>query len=75
MCDVIGVCFVNNASFYIQYSYLPEPNVGDVFQAYDYGEKGNLLAYGSKKPLIYDLQNVTAPVFKKNKITADCRNS
>ena len=35
-----------------------------MFQAYDYRENGNLLAYGSNKPLVYNLGKVTAPVFK-----------
>ena len=37
---------------------------GEIFQAYDYGENGNLAAYGSNKPLVYNLRKVTAPVFK-----------
>lgn len=35
---------------------------GEVFQAYDYGLKGNLMRYGSIKPMKYDLGKVTAPV-------------
>ena len=37
---------------------------GNVFQAYDFGRKGNLLRYGSIKPFEYDLKKITAPVFK-----------
>ncbi|KAK4026337.1 hypothetical protein OUZ56_015343 [Daphnia magna] len=36
---------------------------GEIFQAYDYGWKGNLMRYGSTKPLKYDLRKVTAPVY------------
>ena len=36
---------------------------GEIFQAYDYGENGNLAAYGSNKPLVYNLRKVTVPVF------------
>jgi hypothetical protein len=36
---------------------------GNVFQAYDFGRKGNLLRYGSIKPFEYHLGNITAPVF------------
>ncbi|KZS10880.1 putative Lipase 3 [Daphnia magna] len=36
---------------------------GEIFQAYDYGWKGNLMQYGSTKPLKYDLGKVTAPVY------------
>ncbi|KAI9563008.1 hypothetical protein GHT06_010464 [Daphnia sinensis] len=36
---------------------------GEIFQAYDYGRKGNLMRYGSTKPLEYDLRKVTAPVY------------
>ncbi|XP_045032929.1 gastric triacylglycerol lipase [Daphnia magna] len=36
---------------------------GETFQAYDYGPKGNMIRYGSKKPMEYFLENVTAPVY------------
>ena len=36
--------------------------LGEVFQAYDYGRKGNLQRYGSTKPYVYDLTKVTVPV-------------
>ncbi len=36
---------------------------GNVFQAYDFGRKGNLLRYGSIKPFEYQLEKITAPVF------------
>lgn len=35
---------------------------GDVFQAYDHGKIGNEKRYGSKKPMEYNLEKVTAPV-------------
>ncbi|XP_045025546.1 gastric triacylglycerol lipase isoform X3 [Daphnia magna] len=38
-------------------------NAGNVFQAYDFGRRGNLLRYGSVKPLEYDLAKITAPVY------------
>ena len=37
--------------------------IGEVFQAYDYDKKGNLIRYGKTKPPKYDLQRVTAPVY------------
>ena len=35
---------------------------GNVFQAYDFGRKGNLLHYGSINPFEYDITKITAPV-------------
>jgi hypothetical protein len=35
---------------------------GEVFQAYDYEKAGNLKRYGTKRPLKYNLQQVTVPV-------------
>lgn len=35
---------------------------GETFQAYDFGRKGNVIRYGSIKPLAYALKNITAPV-------------
>ena len=37
--------------------------IGVVFQAYDYGRKGNLKRYGTKKPMEYHLDKITAPVY------------
>ncbi|KZS16640.1 putative Lipase 3 [Daphnia magna] len=36
---------------------------GETFQAYDFGRKGNVIRYGSIKPLAYALKNITAPVY------------
>ena len=36
--------------------------IGAVFQAYDYGRKGNSKRYGTKKPMEYHLDKITAPV-------------
>jgi hypothetical protein len=40
--------------------------IGVVFQAYDYGRKGNLKRYGTKKPMEYHLDKITAPVYDLN---------
>ena len=37
--------------------------IGETFQAYDYGWKGNLMRYKSFRPMKYVLKKVTAPVF------------
>ena len=40
--------------------------IGETFQAYDYGWKGNLMRYNSFTPMKYVLKKVTAPVFVFN---------
>ncbi|XP_057376936.1 gastric triacylglycerol lipase-like [Daphnia carinata] len=36
---------------------------GETFQAYDFGRKGNLMRYGTTKPMAYDLKTITVPVY------------
>lgn len=37
--------------------------LGQTFQAYDFGPAGNQARYGQPTPLVYDLSKVTCPVY------------
>ncbi|EFX88863.1 hypothetical protein DAPPUDRAFT_311149 [Daphnia pulex] len=55
--------FLRGTSVKVIAQFAQNYNAGNVFQAYDFGRKGNLLRYGSIKPFEYHLGNITAPIY------------
>ncbi|KAK4020799.1 hypothetical protein OUZ56_002745 [Daphnia magna] len=63
MIPLFNVNFLRGTSVSVIAQFAQNYNAGNVFQAYDFGRRGNLLRYGSVKPLEYDLAKITAPVY------------
>nr|CAH0107045.1 unnamed protein product [Daphnia galeata] len=63
MIPLFDANFLRGTSVKVIAQFAQNYNAGNVYQAYDFGRKGNLLHYGTIKPFEYDITKITAPVY------------